>query len=129
LEYHDLQAFGIDLLGTWKMTDRYIYMKNLRLGGLCTLMEMYQPQESWDIVILNWARRQVICWNIVQEWICMKGILSACEKTPRKQESCDLLPSKHRFVLRMCFCAPPRCSKKKKKKMEWSLFQFTHCCL
>ena len=30
------------------------------------------------------------CWNVVQEWSHVRRILSACEKTPRKQqESCD----------------------------------------
>lgn len=48
----------------------------------------------------------------VQEWRCVRRILEECEKTPRKQGS------KHGFVLRMCFPAPPRCS-----KLGWVCFR------
>lgn len=54
----------------------------------------------FSVLILN-------CQNKVQELIQVRGILSAPEKTLRKQEN-SLMTS---FSLEMCFCAPPRCSR------------------
>lgn len=52
------------------------------------------------------------CQNMVQEWKCMRRILSAWEKTPRKQNKRLGIPAswKHGIVLEMCFCTLPRCN-------------------
>lgn len=41
----------------------------------------------------------------------VRQILSTCEKTPRRQESCDLNFYKSMELISDCFCAPPRCSR------------------
>lgn len=40
----------------------------------------------------------------------VRRILSMCEKTPRKQESCALSFYKSMELVSDCFCTPPRCS-------------------
>lgn len=51
------------------------------------------------------------CWSTVHEQSRVRRFLRPCEKTPRKQESCDLCPSITRFLhkLEWAFLPLPVC--------------------
>lgn len=80
-------------------------------------MEASQPQPAacghMTLCSHYYKYLAIHCQNTVQEWN-RERILSACVKTPRKQDPKTSISSKHRAVLEMCFCAPPRCSRQER---------------
>lgn len=57
---------------------------------ICLDEECYDGSQFRTGLNLNKCVHYTSCGNTVQKWSCARGILSACEKMPRKQESCDL---------------------------------------
>lgn len=61
------------------------------------------------LLLLNLDVSDRCCQNIVQEWSCVRGVLSAWEKTTRKLWWHQFL-QRSRIVLGMCFRASQVCS-------------------
>lgn len=65
---------------------------------------------------------------MVQEWNCVRGILRACEKIPRKQHRYLMtsVSARHGLVLRMYFLGPLRCSENSGFNSDYPLSYFCH---
>lgn len=59
-----------------------------------------------DILLVSQDLNMINSWNTVQGRSSKKGILKTCEKTPKKQESCEISFFKNMKLLLECAFRP-----------------------